>query len=266
MILAVSLIAAGLLNAFAAHSGSGITVAPDGFVYFNDMARNIVWRIEDDGSLTLIARDVHTNVLEIGEDGSIHYPPGGYPPEGFYFVTRAPDGAVFATIQSRIARVLDDGALMTVAGDSIHGFRDGPAASARFDHPQGIAVDSLGSIYVADHGNRRVRLVTSSGEVKTIVHSGWPWTPTGLAIKGDQVYVLERFGKYWGVPIVPMLLRRFFDHPRVRVIAPDGNVQLVAAVSDPDARTAALTQLAVALAAFALILALIVRWRRSAHR
>jgi hypothetical protein len=129
-----------------------------------------------------------------------------------------------------IVRVAEDGSRQRVAGDTTHGYRDGPALQARFDRPQGLAIDSVGSIYVADHGNRRLRRIGPDGMVSTVARAGWPWTPTGVAISGDRVYVLERLGEYWGIPIGARILGYYLDHPRVRAIAPDGTIEVVARV------------------------------------
>jgi hypothetical protein len=37
------------------------------------------------------------------------------------------------------------------------GYVDGPAHDARFDRPQGIAIDDLGNLYVSEYGNHTVR-------------------------------------------------------------------------------------------------------------
>lgn len=51
-------------------------------------------------------------------------------------------------------RTLDlSGTVTTLAGDGSFGFRDGPAAQARFADPTGIAVDPAGIVYVADTFN-----------------------------------------------------------------------------------------------------------------
>ena len=44
--------------------------------------------------------------------------------------------------------------------------------SAKFSGPQGVAVDSLGIVYVADRGNNRIRKVTTDGTVTTFAGSG----------------------------------------------------------------------------------------------
>ena len=45
----------------------------------------------------------------------------------------------------------------TVAGNGTYGFADGPAATAEFKYPQGVAVDAAGVVFVADTSNHRIR-------------------------------------------------------------------------------------------------------------
>ena len=73
---------------------------------------------------------------------------------------------------NRIRKVLADGATSTLAGDGSAAFADGKGTSARFSAPQGIAVDPLGNVYVADANNHRVRRIDADGVVTTIAGSG----------------------------------------------------------------------------------------------
>ena len=61
----------------------------------------------------------------------------------------------------RIRRVAS-GIIATVAGNGTPGFSgdNGPATSAELDEPWAVAVDSAGSVYIADAGNSRIRLLT----------------------------------------------------------------------------------------------------------
>jgi sugar lactone lactonase YvrE len=58
----------------------------------------------------------------------------------------------------------------TVAGQSgvRPGSQDGPGATALFSGPQGIAVDAVGNLYVADTGNQTIRKISPSGDVSTL--------------------------------------------------------------------------------------------------
>ena len=49
---------------------------------------------------------------------------------------------------------------------------DGPATSAQLSSPLGVAVDSVGNLYIADAGNHRIRKVSPSGIINTAAGSG----------------------------------------------------------------------------------------------
>jgi sugar lactone lactonase YvrE len=67
------------------------------------------------------------------------------------------------------------GKISTVAGDGAQGYSgDGGAAiSAELYSPHGVAVDTVGNIYIADYSNNRVRKVTvSTGIISTVAGNG----------------------------------------------------------------------------------------------
>jgi uncharacterized protein (TIGR03437 family) len=80
-------------------------------------------------------------------------------------------GALYIADQlnNRIRKV-SGGAINTVAGSGVNAYSgDGGAAlKASFSHPQGVAVDSSGNIYIADTNNYVVRKVGSNGNISTI--------------------------------------------------------------------------------------------------
>jgi sugar lactone lactonase YvrE len=64
------------------------------------------------------------------------------------------------------------GVISTIAGTGARGFTaDGPALTAALSDPSGIAVDSSGTVYVADSNNERIRAI-SGGNITTIAGSG----------------------------------------------------------------------------------------------
>ena len=73
------------------------------------------------------------------------------------------------TFNHTIRKVTPGGTVTTLAGlTGVSGSTDGPGSAARFNNPRGVAVDSAGSVYVADSGNHTIRKVTSAGLVSTL--------------------------------------------------------------------------------------------------
>jgi sugar lactone lactonase YvrE len=68
---------------------------------------------------------------------------------------------------SAVRRVTPDGVVTTIAGGT-PGYQDGPAAQARFSNPNGVSVDLLGNIDVADTDNCALRRIDPSGVVTTL--------------------------------------------------------------------------------------------------
>jgi hypothetical protein len=98
-------------------------------------------------------------------------------------------------------------ALALFAGSiSDSGSLDGPATTARFNRPTGVATDSSGNIFVVDSINQTVRKITPSGTVTTVV--GTPGTssftsgalpgtlssPPGISISGTSLYITSGNG------------------------------------------------------------------------
>ncbi|MFF4012722.1 RICIN domain-containing protein [Streptomyces sp. NPDC001717] len=74
----------------------------------------------------------------------------------------------------RVRKVTTDGRISTVAGTGTAGFDgdDGPASTAPLNSPYAVAVDSAGALYIADHGNHRIRKITADGKISTVAGNG----------------------------------------------------------------------------------------------
>ena len=78
------------------------------------------------------------------------------------------------TNNNRIRRVSAEGMIDTVAGAGWQGYGGdgGPATQAGLNQPSGVAVDSDGTLYIADTVNQRIRRVTPGGVIDTIAGNG----------------------------------------------------------------------------------------------
>ncbi len=67
-----------------------------------------------------------------------------------------------------------NGDLITVAGNRSAGYSGdgGAATAATINTPYGIAIDKSGNLYIADHGNARIRKVNTSGIISSVAGTG----------------------------------------------------------------------------------------------
>jgi sugar lactone lactonase YvrE len=74
---------------------------------------------------------------------------------------------------SRVRRLSPDGSVLTVAGNGTFGFSGdgGPATDAQVA-ASGVAMDSLGNLFIADTVNNRIRKVSPDGNITTIAGNG----------------------------------------------------------------------------------------------
>ena len=71
-----------------------------------------------------------------------------------------------------IRKITAAGVVSTLAGSAGSiGSTDGMGTMARFCGPKGIAVDVMGTVYVADNGNHTIRKITAAGMVSTLAGS-----------------------------------------------------------------------------------------------
>ena len=92
----------------------------------------------------------------------------------------------------RIRAIDAAGAVTTYSGLGTLGFTDGIATAARFSSPSGLAIDSLGVLYVADSANHRIRKVATDGSVSTLAGTGVAGSSNGLSATFSQPFGIAR--------------------------------------------------------------------------
>jgi sugar lactone lactonase YvrE len=119
--------------------------------------------------------------------------------------------------------------ITTVAGNSIQGYNGDNiiATSASLNNPKGIALDSLGNIYIADCGNNRIRKITvSSGIITTIAgdgtngYNGDTIIATSAKLNNPTSIALDSYGNIY--------IADYYNHRIRKVIANTGIIYTVA--------------------------------------
>jgi sugar lactone lactonase YvrE len=204
-----------------ADGGSPIAVNRDGNLYYlcgfsrsepMDPGGPLIGRMSPEGKRTVLAPGLKETVEKLG---------------GITGLAAGPDGWLYAACPSAVLRVGPDGTSRTIAhpvavADCDEDFPDG---NPNFPLPalRGLAVDREGTVYAAATGCHRVVRIARDGQVEVVLKAERPWSPTGVAVHGDDVYVLEYTNANGGQAEGWM--------PRVRKLARDGKVTTLATVS-----------------------------------
>jgi sugar lactone lactonase YvrE len=124
-----------------------------------------------------------------------------------------------------IRRVNQEGVVTTLAGSAPHsGNADGIGSAASFAFLRGVAMDTLGNIYVADSGNQTLRKVTPDGLVSTLAGS------PGQSGSRDGIGAAARFASPFGVTVDKagtVYLADYYNHT-IRKVTSDGSVTTLA--------------------------------------
>ena len=169
----------------------GLAFDADGDLYFSDAIPG-----EDIGPVATHIRKVTPDgiISTIAGSGDIGSAGDGGPALSARFsmpgsLAAAPSGDIYVTDGARIRKISSDGAITTVAGNGTSGYSgDGGSASQATIGQTidgqwlGLAVDSVGNLYVADTLNLRVREVTTGGAIDTIAGNGH----TACCFSGDD--------------------------------------------------------------------------------
>lgn len=215
---------------------STIAIGRDGVLYVGDSVNRNVRKITSDGTVTTLAGSRDNAPRDgVGLAAGFNQIRG---------LAVDANGNVLVSDSSTIRRISPDGAVRTIAGAAVSGERDGPALSALFGAPAGLAFDSRGNLFIADTQNQTIRKLSVDDQVSTVAgHSASTrrrdgtgseaglYYPHELSIdSADNLYAIE-------------------SHTAVRRITPAGVVTTPFALAQ-QSRTAGYTDGAAAEARF----------------
>jgi hypothetical protein len=199
--------------ALVSDGGSPLVIHRDGNLYYVANDEQMIpgglqiGRLSPDGTLTLVAPTLKARAQQLG---------------GIKGLASGPDDSIYAVTPGAVLNVKLDGSFTIVKQSMVPPDCDRylppntPAAHRPF--LTGVAVSSRGDIYLAATGCRSVLKLDRSGRLSTMVKAEAPWSPTGVALYGDDVYVAEWTNAH---------SEQHDYRPRVRKVGRDGKVTTV---------------------------------------
>ncbi|MBZ5586429.1 MAG: hypothetical protein LAQ30_30425, partial [Acidobacteriia bacterium] len=196
------------------HAPRGVALDPASHLYIADSMNARVRRVDPGGAIVTWAGNGNFSYYGDGgpaRSGSVNRP-GGVAADG--------NGNVFVadTWNSVVRKIAADGTISTMAGTGGQGYAGdgGPAAKALLNHPEAVAVDASGNLFIADTGNHRLRKVDATGVITTLAGESSLNSPAGVAVDpAGTIYVADT------------------GHNRVVAVGADGAVSTIAGSGQP---------------------------------
>jgi len=205
-----------------ASGGAPLVVGSDGNLYYGSNGSPeesfppgalTVVRLSPDGRLDLFAPSLKNKLAELKD--------------GITGLASGPGGAIYVATWNGIVVLKRNGAIAKIVHpvavpDCDTDPADHNPANASSPFLRGLGIDSHGNAYVAATSCHRVLKITPDGQVTSILQSERPWSPTGVAVRGEDIYVLEYTNangpatEGW--------------HPRVRKLARDNTATTLVAI------------------------------------
>jgi sugar lactone lactonase YvrE len=211
-----------------ADGGAPIAVCRDGNLYYGSGVENpaeskpgglTVARLTPDSKIAQFTPDLAKTFARINE--------------GVTGLAPSADGSLYVASTSGVFKVAMTGNVTTVVHPVVvpDCDEDPPDHDASRHTPflRGIAVDSDGTIYAPATSCHRVLKITPDGRVSVLLKSERPWSPTAVAVHGNDLFVLEYTNATGGPNEGEGWL------PRVRKLDRDGKVTTLVTVTPADA-------------------------------
>jgi sugar lactone lactonase YvrE len=226
---------------------SSVALDASGNIYIADARNGRIRKVSPDGTITTVATacywpddiwtpcgiavDATSNLYTSDDSGVFRISPSGGKTKLADFgsglaLDRAGDLFIADQYHGVIRKVSPEGTSTIIAGTGNIGFSGdgGPATDAELSLPTSLAVDGSGNLYIADSGNRRIRMVSATGVINTVADAsadldgnlagfGLNNVITGLAVDNSGNIFFEELSS---------------SARRIRRVSPDGTVTTIA--------------------------------------
>jgi Big-like domain-containing protein/NHL repeat-containing protein len=210
----------GLATAATLNRPSGVAIGPAGEIYIADSGNHRV-RMVSNGVITTFSGNGTAG--HRGDNGTAAAASLNHPRN---VAVDSAGNLYIADTGNHVIRIVTSGVISTLAGNGEQGFSgdSGPATAAMLDTPTAVAPDNTGAIYIADSGNRRVRVIRR-GTIATSAGSG-VFGYAGDAGSAIQASLSRPAGLF--VDEVGALLIADADNHVIRKVWPDGTIVTLA--------------------------------------
>ncbi len=149
----------------------GVAVDRAGNIYLDDYAKSVIRKINTSGVISCIAGTGSAGFSGDGGQATAAKLNQAY---GIAVDTSGNIYVADGYFNNRIRKINNVGIITTIAGNGIAGYSgdSSAATSAELYAPYGVSVDNNGNIFIADFLNNRIRIVDTSGIIRTYAGNG----------------------------------------------------------------------------------------------